>query len=83
VRLAQEDAQATEGIRVGQAFYNRLAVLRPDLAAFIRGTSLDPFYTGLSTELLDVLAVRWDTDLTFAQTDADDEGYYEGNDEDF
>lgn len=30
--------------RKGQAFFNELLVVRPDLADKVRGTPLDPFY---------------------------------------
>jgi hypothetical protein len=59
IQLAQEDARETEGLRVGQAFYNRLADVRPDLAGDIRGTALDPFYNGITPELIAVLDSIW------------------------
>jgi hypothetical protein len=36
--------QARRGQRPGQAHFNALYELRPDLADEIRGTDLDPFY---------------------------------------
>ena len=44
--------QAKTGERKGQAAFNHLVEVRPELANAIRGTTLDPFYcqTGLAHE---------------------------------
>lgn len=41
----------TKGIRYGQALYNVLSEIRPDLSGFIAGTTLDPFYKNEFEEL--------------------------------
>jgi len=38
------ESQERDGIRKGQAAFNTLAVLHPDIAESIRGTGFDPFY---------------------------------------
>lgn len=45
--------------RYGQAFFNVLYQVRPEIADEIRGTSLDPFYTGLSAETYLFVQERW------------------------
>lgn len=42
--LAVTVSKRPKGIRKGQAWFNRLYELRPDLADSIRGGPLDPFY---------------------------------------
>jgi hypothetical protein len=36
--------------RIGQALFNNLAELRPELAEHIRGSAIDPFYASIPTD---------------------------------
>lgn len=46
--------------RKGQAFFNQLAEVRPDLAERVRGTVLDPFYQETRLpEFLSFVAKNW------------------------
>lgn len=46
--------------RKGQAFFNELLVVRPDIAEAVRGTYLDPFYRDdRLEEFLTFVAVKW------------------------
>lgn len=45
--------------RYGQAFFNELYRVRPDLSEEIRGGHLDPFYTGVDPDLYLFLSERW------------------------
>lgn len=37
-------AENRDEMRFGQAFFNYLYQVRPDIADFLRGTSIDPFH---------------------------------------
>ena len=46
--------------RKGQAFFNELLVVRPDIAERVRGTVLDPFYQDARLpEFLSFVAKEW------------------------
>ena len=46
--------------RIGQMFYNRLDRDRPEIAAALTGSLIDPFYRDeLSSEMLLYVADRW------------------------
>lgn len=46
--------------RKGQAFFNELLVVRPDIAERARGSALDPFYQDARLpEFLAFVAVKW------------------------
>lgn len=46
--------------RYGQALYNYLAKVRPDIAGEIMGTSVDPFHrTSVSDEVWTFIRSRW------------------------
>ena len=45
--------------RYGQAFFNELYKVRPELADEIRNTHLDPFYTGTGPDLYLFLTEKW------------------------
>lgn len=57
--LADRRYKRIEYERYGQAFFNELYSVRPELADEIRGTHLDPFYTGTGPELYLFLSERW------------------------
>lgn len=60
-RAAVERWLNSEHERLGQAIFNHLLEVRPDLAEQIRGTELDPFHNdGVLSELEKWLAVYWD-----------------------
>lgn len=44
--------------RQGQAAFNVLMMVRPDLSEQIRGTRLDPFYK-MSTDFMDFITENW------------------------
>jgi hypothetical protein len=47
--------------RAGQAYFNLLNEVRPDLAEYVRGTLYDPFYRDARIpEFLAFIASRWD-----------------------
>jgi len=48
-----------EGQRLGQWAFNLLEAERPDLAAEVRGTSLDPFYLRASPEFWAFVMENW------------------------
>lgn len=49
-----------DGWRLGQAVFNRLAQVRPDIANKLRGTLLDPFYkNSVSTETWEFIHKNW------------------------
>jgi hypothetical protein len=50
--LARAIALRGPGIRVGQAWFNELYRLRPDLADQIRATNIDPFFSNDPEALL-------------------------------
>ena len=47
--------------RKGQAFFNCLEDFRPDLAALIRGTEIDPFYDDSKVDAaIEYVVERWE-----------------------
>lgn len=49
-----------EGWRLGQAVYNRLHEIRPDIANKIVGTPLDPYYkNSVTTETWEFIHQNW------------------------
>jgi hypothetical protein len=57
---AVQERQERTGERLGQAYFNVLTYVRPDLADKIRGGHLDPFYRDkLINEFLNAVSVNW------------------------
>ena len=52
--------QGADDQRLGQAVYNFLSLVRPDIASQIRGTPLDPFYRDtLTDEVWEYIESKW------------------------
>jgi len=72
LRRVSDRAFPTFGVsteRVGQALYNELCDVRPDLAARMRGTDMDPFYARHVEDVryqkaLTFIAEEWNDDTT-------------------
>ena len=61
LEAAAKEQAAHPSYRNGQALFNVLYDVRPDLAEQVRGTHLDPFYdNGLVGEFLDFVAANWE-----------------------
>jgi hypothetical protein len=47
-------------LRIGQIFFNELVVLKPEIAAKIRGSMLDPFFKQRITQVVqDFVRTNW------------------------
>ena len=62
---ARQVAKNNPEWRTGQAYFNTLAEMRPDIAEQVRGTTVDCFYQDwLIPDFLNVVYGLWDSDPT-------------------
>lgn len=65
VGMAESSLRLHPNWRKGQAFFNMLARVRPDLSEQIRATPLDPFHrSDVLPNMLAWVAERWEGDVT-------------------
>lgn len=60
---AQAYARQSGNQRYGQAMFNHLCTVRPELAERVRGTDKDPFYVAALSD------PRWDRFVTFLEAE--------------